>query len=96
MINKDILQNTRIVLKPYTIRHVYDCQNQMSVIARLVDFLLEGSVYGPVHHWGLAACHPEPLHQAVSEEGLKNCQRPQPPKSKAVLSTTAWQAVPEC
>jgi hypothetical protein len=29
----------------------------------------EGSAYGPVHLWGKAACHPGPLHQAVSEEG---------------------------
>ena len=29
----------------------------------------EGSAYGLVHHWGKAACHPGPLHQAVSEEG---------------------------
>ena len=39
----------------------------------------EGSAYRPVHHWGKAACHPGTLHQAVSEEGAKNCQRPQPP-----------------
>ena len=32
-----------------------------------------------VHHWGHASCHPGPLYQAVSEEGPKNCQRPQPP-----------------
>ena len=31
----------------------------------------EGSVYGPVHHWGQASCHPVPLYQAVSEEGPK-------------------------
>ena len=41
----------------------------------------EGSAYGPVHHWDLAACHPGPLHQAESVEGPKNCQRPQQPQS---------------
>jgi hypothetical protein len=39
----------------------------------------EGSAYGPIHHQGQACCHPEPLYQAVSEEGPKNCQRLQPP-----------------
>ena len=34
----------------------------------------EGSAYGPVYHWGQASCHSGPLHQAVSEEGPKNCQ----------------------
>ncbi|CDQ88688.1 unnamed protein product [Oncorhynchus mykiss] len=29
----------------------------------------------------IAACHPGPLHQAVSEEGPKNGQRPQPLQS---------------
>ena len=38
----------------------------------------EGSENGPVHHRGKAACHPGPLHQAVSEEGPKHCQRLQP------------------
>jgi hypothetical protein len=41
----------------------------------------EGSAYGPVHHWGQASFHPGPLYQAVSEEGLNNCQRLQPPQS---------------
>ena len=41
----------------------------------------EGSAYGPVHHWGQTSCHPGPLYQAVSEEGPKICQRPQPPRS---------------
>ena len=33
----------------------------------------EGSVYGPVHHWGQAPCHPGPLYQTVLEEVPKNC-----------------------
>ena len=41
----------------------------------------EGSAYGPVHHWGKAACHLGPLHQAVSEEGPENCQRPESAQS---------------
>jgi hypothetical protein len=45
----------------------------------------EGSAYCPVHHWGKASCHSGPLYQAVSEEGLKNCQRLQPPKSDCSL-----------
>jgi hypothetical protein len=36
----------------------------------------EGSAYGPVLHWGQDSCHPLPLHQAVSEEGPKNCPTP--------------------
>ena len=39
------------------------------------------SAYGPIHHWGQAPCYPGPLYQAVAEEGLKNCQRLQPPQS---------------
>jgi hypothetical protein len=30
----------------------------------------EGSAYRPVNHWGQASCHPGPLYQALSEEGL--------------------------
>jgi hypothetical protein len=35
---------------------------------------LEGSVYGPVHHYGRAPCHPGSLYQAVSLEDPTNCQ----------------------
>ena len=34
---------------------------------------------GPAHHWGQASCHPGPLYQAVSEEGIKNGQSLKPP-----------------
>jgi hypothetical protein len=40
----------------------------------------EGGADSPVHHWGWAPYHPGHLYQAESEEGLKNYQRPQPPK----------------
>ena len=54
----------------------------------------EGSVYGSVHHWGQASCHPGPLYQAVSEEGPKNCQRLQPHGLFSLLphSKRSWSA----
>ena len=33
---------------------------------------------------------------AIQDLYTRRCQRPQPPQSQTVLSTTAWQAVPEC
>ena len=41
----------------------------------------ECRAYDPVHHWGQASWHSGPLYQAVLEEGPKNCQRLQQPKS---------------
>ena len=46
------------------------------------------------HHWGRVPCHPGPLYHAASEEGSKNGQRLQSPKSYTVLSATTQQAVP--
>ena len=74
----------RFGMGPEILKRFYS-RNINCLVRQLLGLLpqgtTEGSAYGPVHHWGKAACHPGPLHHAVSEEGPKNCQRPQPPQS---------------
>jgi hypothetical protein len=56
--------------------------------ARPLQGTTEGSVYGPVHHWGLASCHPGPLYKAVSEEGPKLSDSSHP--SHRLLPHSKW------
>ena len=58
----------RLGMRPHILKRFYSCTIEWlhhCLVWQLLGLrpqgITEGSVYGPVHHWGQASCHPGPL-----------------------------------
>ena len=76
----------RFVMGPQILKRFYSCNIESILTGCITAWYSNFSASNRkalqrVVLTGKAACHPGPLHQAVSEEGPKNSQRPQPPQS---------------